>query len=1699
MATTAFMDGSKESNNNTTSRESRSSFFSYINNETKDSVNISLKCSKVLQEMLTIDLWHDMIESSKLLFGTSKDYEIFMTLAKNFWNDDDHGEVFIYQNGGASSTTTTVNNSPNAMDVEKDDLNTYNNYGIYKNDLTSSLQPPTFIHNMHKKVYNYQCRKGNPFCGIQLNYTTISKGVTQGSNIKIPEIQHEVKPIFDLFHNDNLPIFSNIQNNLSTKAALELNKPYNCGLNIYGEINKSIINKEDNNSFDITLSDNFFYEKKIIMDKINPYYTSNWIFVDAFKKGSDTFRGIYQEREYAERYNEPSRFPEGETTATILDEANALLHNINNSNVLQPIPLQLKQGNDFKKPINCEFKNHDNETIVVVEQTLKTDVASQEEAQKKMNQLLTIKKLYANFLNNIISTKQRYLNFAQELFNFYTKFKAIYTDDPKLKNAPGRLESRQINGPAFVCCFSNNRNDNLKLIKSTHTNQLLEKNDQLFTVTDNIVPLSEKMMQMMEPQLDLNLIEKILKDMDINHDNIIQYDELTINLMYFNYHITKLKLSNEEFKWWYEILEENQEEDDILWKKCLYLSFKWLKNKFYFIKNKLLFYEFKYKFDGNYKSIRLKEIKDTTVIQTFKQNANENDNIVSLMFEHFKIGDYNDPYKDLPSINELDAKNFDNTFFHINELIIRDNMIEEQIIEMFDNEDKSPSFNSLNKHIHDELLQIIQSDNRYYRKNEWDKKNDLFLKLGNSGSWQKDKVEKLINDIKKIFQEGENDKPESGAAIITQIFAQFKSNKLNYQQKFGSTVNIFENEILSQNTKVAISRFVSNNTQDHKRLEFENNIIETSKIYNKSLPDRGKKGWKKGQLISIIENLKSEIEQYNDKVKKLARDSGLLEYKNICENLMKLFILDTRINTNDENQNNDKVPYVIDFIRKRKLIDEKTNEFIGEKKILTLRKNSIVYWALEYEIPIIEGFNGIQSIKIKDEGEDYTITMKSLSVSECSYKFKWLLVLFNYIFFGIPINDDVKQKIGQKKGTRTNKADQENAQYFFDIINKISKERAELSPLDKVENDEQRDLTGTLKGLGDFLDEDVINICTNLIKPDTQVPPKTLLKILYLPLFSKTMADFFQMLYVKHLMQKNRENNIGYNNNFWLMTFDIMAALIGLEIECPILFEKEIKGIRTALIGYAINKDSSIMTSVETDTLSPLENQSIEVNNYIKNKFIDDTSYFFKKDEWMRLKGEYDGDTALNINYCYDKKYKIENKLKKIKLTEVGEMNVDTVISNIFDVIKNAEIQILKTKLKILSKKHTNSKLYKELKECIEYIFKYEEMIKNELTHLQKSQTTNFPINVYNNMIDYNTKYISSYTNHLLYIMDNFEKIENYVSYKNIIMQLESRLKYFQERSGNLPSSYLFGNGSGKVPESTKSVSLKEKERYMMKQIQIVKEKAQEILADPEIQKVSLKRINTHKLGFPTTPDQPINQELITSQHNIAPDDRWAVNTTPGVGSSDLKQKGKIMMVDDETIVEELDGNMTSMYQFRGDGSNKKSSSSSSSSNRSRRRKNLGKKKLVNRRLNTNDEDTAMRMVNPKDQTMSQSNQPGKKAKISIAFPPRNGTVVQANDGIKWKYEQHLDTKDDDTIRLWKEGSLESDVVTEDIFYSSYTIPPTEGGAKLKIGDNKNSRKIKRRKHNTRKLKIGTKINKSIKNRRKKNDTRRKKIKVNTI
>ena len=65
------------------------------------------------------------------------------------------------------------------------------------------------------------------------------------------------------------------------------------------------------------------------------------------------------------------------------------------------------------------------------------------------------------------------------------------------------------------------------------------------------------------------------------------------------------------------------------------------------------------------------------------------------------------------------------------------------------------------------------------------------------------------------------------------------------------------------------------------------------------------------------------------------------------------------------------------------------------------------------------------------------------------------------------------------------------------------------------------------------------------------------------------MADFMQMVYIKHLNLYNRLNRI--DHNFWFTTFDIMAGLAALYIGCQFLW-KERRNIRQLFIGYAINK-----------------------------------------------------------------------------------------------------------------------------------------------------------------------------------------------------------------------------------------------------------------------------------------------------------------------------------------------------------------------------------------------------------------------------------------------------------------------------------------------------------------------------------------------
>ena len=73
---------------------------------------------------------------------------------------------------------------------------------------------------------------------------------------------------------------------------------------------------------------------------------------------------------------------------------------------------------------------------------------------------------------------------------------------------------------------------------------------------------------------------------------------------------------------------------------------------------------------------------------------------------------------------------------------------------------------------------------------------------------------------------------------------------------------------------------------------------------------------------------------------------------------------------------------------------------------------------------------------------------------------------------------------------------------------------------------------------------DCLNSIWEEIQTNESFSVSHLLKIIYLPIMCKTMADFMQMVYIKHLNLYNRETNIGFDHNFWFTTFDIMAGLI---------------------------------------------------------------------------------------------------------------------------------------------------------------------------------------------------------------------------------------------------------------------------------------------------------------------------------------------------------------------------------------------------------------------------------------------------------------------------------------------------------------------------------------------------------------------------
>ena len=85
-----------------------------------------------------------------------------------------------------------------------------------------------------------------------------------------------------------------------------------------------------------------------------------------------------------------------------------------------------------------------NDTIVTVKQEIKLDDVDDKTANSNIEKLQQIYKLYTNFLNNIILTEDRYLNFAKQIYDFYEKFISL---DLIKNGAPFKIYDYQYNGP----------------------------------------------------------------------------------------------------------------------------------------------------------------------------------------------------------------------------------------------------------------------------------------------------------------------------------------------------------------------------------------------------------------------------------------------------------------------------------------------------------------------------------------------------------------------------------------------------------------------------------------------------------------------------------------------------------------------------------------------------------------------------------------------------------------------------------------------------------------------------------------------------------------------------------------------------------------------------------------------------------------------------------------------------------------------------------------------------------------------------------------------------------------------------------------------------------------------------------------------------------------------------------------------------
>ena len=256
----------------------------------------------------TRDQIHDFSESGKLFFSNNKDYDIFLLLNQHFWNEENLEFEEVHKNNG----------------------------------------PATFIHEQHKVTYDKLIDDGKCFFGVIKNLSQYDS-----SEVNYTEKRHCIIPVFDLFNKSSVFVYENLTESLNWDAALELNKPDNRGLDIYGSINYSLLLSNEQLQLH---SDNLSNMQYLENNKLT---SINLISTDAAKKAKDSLRGAWQDSQLGQF----DKYMDLYTTSNACDEASQMIWQLNNDNIgfsgAGRNLINNEDGKLFEKPIKVDFVEGD--------------------------------------------------------------------------------------------------------------------------------------------------------------------------------------------------------------------------------------------------------------------------------------------------------------------------------------------------------------------------------------------------------------------------------------------------------------------------------------------------------------------------------------------------------------------------------------------------------------------------------------------------------------------------------------------------------------------------------------------------------------------------------------------------------------------------------------------------------------------------------------------------------------------------------------------------------------------------------------------------------------------------------------------------------------------------------------------------------------------------------------------------------------------------------------------------------------------------------------------------------------------------------------------------------------------------------------------------------------------------------------------